>query len=119
MSGRRGSILAQVLILTAVASLMCAAILRSRLQPALTTAGAVDRVQDDLAAQAAVNRVTEVWMRRGACGTDGGAGVLCAGVGCDCACNLLSPETRRRVATVSSTSYRGVCRLTASRYVRY
>lgn len=123
MKGARGSILAQVLILSAVASLMCAAILRSRLQPALTAAGAVDRVRDDLAASAAVNRVTEVWARLGSCASDSREGVSCAGFGCDCVCAVsdpgpgadLNPVSGGPPATVTSASSGEACRLSAVR----
>lgn len=81
--------LAQVLVLAVVASLLCAALLRARLQPALNTARVRDRVADDLAAQGAVNRVVEVWSRAGACGSDGALGVQCAGSGCGCTCVVL------------------------------
>ncbi|MFI5344811.1 MAG: hypothetical protein ACHQ51_00405 [Elusimicrobiota bacterium] len=115
MTGERGSILAQVLITSAIASLLCASILRARLQPALTVAGAVDRVRDDLAAQAAVNRVTEVWTRLGVCKTDGDAGVRCSGSGCDCSCVLDPAERGAAAGTVTSVSSGGACRLTAAR----
>jgi hypothetical protein len=115
MRSERGSILAQVLVTTVVASLLCASILRARLQPALTTAGAVDRVRDDLGAQAAVNRVTEVWTRMGVCRTDGGAGVRCSGSGCDCSCVLDSAEAGVPAAIVTSVPAGGACRLTATR----
>lgn len=114
MSGERGSILAQVLITTAIASLLCVSILRARLQPALTTAAAVDRVRDDLSEQAAVNRVTEVWTRLGVCATDGEAGVRCRGSGCDCACDLDPAEPGAAGAVVASASAGGACRLTVS-----
>ena len=117
MKDARGSILAQVLIMTAVASLMCASILRSRLQPALVTAGAVDRVRDDLAAQAAVNRVNEVWSRLGSCATDADAGVRCGGSGCDCVCTIAPAQADAAAATVTSSASPpgGVCLLTAVR----
>ncbi|MDE2509756.1 MAG: hypothetical protein KGL74_01420 [Elusimicrobia bacterium] len=114
MNGERGSILAQVLITTAIASLLCASILRARLQPALTTAGAVDRIRDDLAEQAAVNRVTEVWTRLGVCKSDGEAGVRCRGAGCDCSCDLDPAQPYTAGATVASAAAGGACRLTAS-----
>jgi len=117
MRGERGSILAQVLITTAIASLMCASILRSRLQPALVTAGAVDRVRDDLAAQAAVNRVTETWTRLGACASDLSAGVRCGGAGCDCSCELspAQPDAAGASVTSTSSSSGGACLLKAVR----
>jgi hypothetical protein len=115
MRSERGSILAQVLILTAVASLMCASILRARFQPALTSSRAVERVQDDLTAQAAVNRVTASWIRGGSCATDPRAGILCWGkVPCDCSCEVSSLDTRKKMARVTAKMSAGVCRLTAS-----
>lgn len=115
MRAERGSILAQVLITSAVASLMCAAILRARLQPALTTAGAVDRVRDDLAAQGAVNRVTEVWSRLGACSSDLDSGVRCGGAGCICSCVLEPAQPEAAATTVTSVESGGACRLSAVR----
>lgn len=86
----RGSVLGQVLVLAAVAGLMCATMLRARLQPALTAARATDRVQGDLLAQAAVNRVTAVWSYTGTCGSSPKDGVTCVGEGCDCRCRVAS-----------------------------
>ena len=115
MKGRRGAILAQVLLATMVAALMCSAILRARMQPALTAGAAVEHVQDDLAAQAAVNRVNEVWARLGACSTDMDRGVRCAGSGCDCNCVLDPAETGSPVVAVASSASGGACALTAAR----
>jgi hypothetical protein len=115
MRGRRGAILAQVLLATMVAALMCSAILRARMQPALTASAAVDRVQDDLSAQAAVNRVNEVWVRLGVCSTDMDRGVRCAGNGCDCNCVLDPAQNGATSSSVTSAAAGGACVLTASR----
>lgn len=115
--GERGSILAQVLMTTMVSAMLCSAILRARLQPALTVARSVGRVQDDLAAEGAVNRVTEVWTRGGICTSDGDRGVRCAGTGCDCACTLDPAErgAEETAVTSSPSPFGAACVLTASR----
>ncbi|MBI3564817.1 MAG: hypothetical protein HY079_06445 [Elusimicrobia bacterium] len=114
MRGERGAVLAQVLIMSVVAGLLCAAILRARLQPALTTARLQSRVADDLAASGAVNRVVEVWARKGVCGSDGDAGVACAGLGCRCEC-VVRPfaESGRSVRVAAAASGRA-CALSAT-----
>lgn len=115
----RGSVLAQVLMLAVVASLMCASILRARFQPALTTARVVDRLADDLAAQGAINRVNEVWVRNGACSSDGILGVSCSatvgGGPCGCSCLALPFATGGPVVSVVSTGNGGACTLAAAR----
>ncbi len=118
MRGERGAVLAQVLMLAVVASLLCASILRARLQPALTTSRVVARVSDDLAAQGAVNRITEVWVRRGTCQTDATNGVYCnrpvsAGP-CDCTCAVDPFSGKTPVVTVVSTPFGRACSLAAT-----
>jgi hypothetical protein len=107
----RGSALLQVLVMTAVAGLICASILSARLQPALAGANAVGRVADDLAQQAAINRVTEVWARAGRCASDASAGVDCgASVGsCRCTCAVAGG------VTVTSVANGEACAIAASR----
>lgn len=84
--GRRGSVLVQVLVAAVFMAIISASILRMRLQPATNTAGSVARVAEDLAARAALNRLTESWARLGTCASDAAARVACSGVGCDCRC---------------------------------
>lgn len=109
---KRGSVLLEVLMMSVVASIMCAAILRSRLQPALTAASGVERVSSGLAAQAAINRVSEVWGRLGVCSSDVNAAVYCSGIGCGCSC-LVSPAAPGSKAIVKSSPSGGACALTA------
>jgi hypothetical protein len=117
--GERGSVLAQVLMLAVVASLMCATILRARFQPALATARVVDRVSDDLAAQGAINRINEVWVRTGPCSSDGVLGVSCSatvgGGPCGCSCLALPFATGGPVVSVVSTGSGAACTLAAAR----
>lgn len=108
MRGERGSVLLQVLVVAAVAGVICAAILRARLQPAMAAAGAVNAVTDDLSAQSAINRVNEVWIRNGSCSSDPAVGVSCSGSGCSCTCAVAG------AAAVTSVPYGGACSLTAS-----
>lgn len=82
----RGSVLAQVLVAAMLMSIISASILRSRLQPAMNAANSVARAAEDLAARAALNRVTESWARLGSCASDASAGVSCSGAGCTCSC---------------------------------
>jgi hypothetical protein len=116
VTGARGSVLLHVLIMSLVTSLMCAAVLRTRLQPALTAADAVSHVQDDLAAQAALNRVTEAWSRLGSCASDESVGIHCEGGGaCACVCAVAAYEPGVSTATVTAAPSGGACRLTAAR----
>ncbi len=85
-SGRRGSILAQVLVLVVVGGLIAVGIIQARLQPALLVSESVLRLGDDMKAQDAINRTTEVWSRLGTCSSDAAAGVACTGAGCSCSC---------------------------------
>ncbi|HEX4047481.1 MAG TPA: hypothetical protein VH309_06585 [Elusimicrobiota bacterium] len=116
MRNARGSILLEVLLMSVVASLMCAEILRARLQPALTAAGGVERVSTGLGAQAALNRVTAVWARLGTCQSDPGAGVVCSGpgTGCECSCAVLPAEAGDRAQTLAASETAGECVLTAA-----
>ena len=116
MKDERGSILLQVLLMAVVASLMCATILRARLQPALTAASGIERISSGLAAQAAVNRVSEVWARLGVCTSDAKAGIYCSGSGTDCACScVVSASTPGgSAASVKSSPSGGACTLTAA-----
>jgi hypothetical protein len=120
MRSARGAVMLQVILVTVVATLMCAALLRARFQPALTAASDVDRVANGLEAQAAVNRVTEVWARLGVCGSDPLAGVACAGMGCACNCVVTTDggggEERgaRSAVGVASSPSGGACALTAA-----
>ena len=113
MRGQKGSVLAQVMIFTVVAGLMCATVLRSRLQPAVSSARAVNQIKDDLAAQGAINRVVAVWSRSGACASDPAQGVSCLGAGCRCACAVSSAGAV--VADVDSKGAGRACTLVASR----
>jgi hypothetical protein len=113
MRNERGSILLPVLLMAVVAAVMCAAVLRAGFQPALTSVSGVERVSSGLAAQAAVNRVTEVWARLDVCASDVAAGVNCSGTGCTCACSVLPAEPGGAAATVSSSPSGSACALTA------
>ena len=113
MKDESGAILLQVLVATMIASLMCATILRMRLQSALTAAAEVERVSSGLAAQGAVNRVTEVWGRLGTCQSDPSAGVACSGSGCACSCVVSSITPGAYAANVASSAFGGACALTA------
>ena len=113
MKGERGAILLQVLVVAMVAALMCATILRARFQPALTAAAGLERISSGLAAQGAVNRVTEVWSRLGTCTTALGAGVNCSGSGCACTCAVSATAPGAYAATVASSPAGGACALKA------
>lgn len=102
----------QVLIVGAMAALTCSTILAARLQPALLSARADDRVRDDLAEQGAINRVTDSWNRLGICASEDAAGVRCAGAGCGCSCEVTGPGWTARVRSEKSG---GFCSLTAER----
>ena len=106
---RRGSALLEVLIMAAVAGLICASVMRARLQPALAAASAVSRVVNDAAEQAAINRVQQVWMAKGSCKSDAAAGVSCGGgSGCSCTCAVSG------LGTVTAAAYGGACALTVT-----
>lgn len=85
---RRGSVLVQVLLTTALMAIISVSVLRMRLQPAIDTANTVSRVGEDLAARSALNRLTESWSRLGSCASDAAAGLSCAGTGCSCTCTV-------------------------------
>jgi len=109
---RRGAVLMQVLIFGAMAALACSTILAARLQPALMSSRAEERVRDDLAGQAAVNRVTATWARLGVCTSEAAAGVACSGTGCRCSCEVEGSGWAARVAAAPSA---GACALTTTR----
>jgi hypothetical protein len=113
MRNRRGSVLLEVLMMAVVASIMCATILRARLQPALTAASGIERVSSGLAAQAAVNRVSEVWGRLGVCASDVKAEVYCSGMGCACSCLVSPGAPAGSKVIVKSSPSGGACALTA------
>lgn len=108
MRGERGSVLLHVLVVAALAGVICATILHSRYQPAITAANAVNAVTGDLSAQSAINRVNEVWIRNGTCSSDATVGVGCSGSGCSCTCTVTG------AATVTSVANGGACSLTAT-----
>lgn len=108
---RRGAVLLQVLVFGAMAALACSTILAARLQPALMSARADERVRDELAEQAAVNRVTDAWTRLGVCESDAASGVVCRGHGCACRCEV---EGAGWAARVESSRVGEACSLTAS-----
>lgn len=103
-----GSALLQVLVAAAVAGLICASIMRVRLQPALTAANAIQRVENDAAEQGALNRVQQVWMAGGSCASDATAGVSCGGSGCSCTCAVAG------LGTVTAVPRGGACALTVT-----
>jgi len=108
MRNERGSVLLHVILMAALAGIICTAILRSRMQPALAAANTVSRIQDDMTGQSAINRVSGVWGSRGTCASDSAAGVSCSGSGCSCRCTVDGG------ATVTSVSAGGGCTLTAA-----
>ena len=85
---RRGSVLVMVLVLVVIGGLIAIGLLQSRLQPSLLVAQSVQRLDNDMTAQSAINQVTEVWSRLGTCSSD--TGVACAGAGCACSCVVAS-----------------------------
>lgn len=97
----------EVLVVAAVAALIAASIIRSRLQPALTAAGQVQIVRDDLSGQGALARVRQVWMSGGTCSSSASAGVVCSGSGCSCSCTVAG------LGSVASVRKGGACSLTA------
>ncbi|MBI4061971.1 MAG: hypothetical protein HY403_11140 [Elusimicrobia bacterium] len=104
----RGSILAQVIVSILFMAVIAATVLRARLQPSMNAANAVSRVAEDLAARAAISRVTEVWTRLGSCATDNSVGVVCPGgvPGADCNCTVGGVNvTADYVATASGGYY--------------
>ena len=104
----RGSALLQVLVLVVVAGLICASIMRARLQPALAAANAVQRVADDAAEQGALERVRQVWMAGGSCSSAAAAGVSCSGAGCSCSCTVAG------LGRVSAAPSGGACALSVN-----
>lgn len=106
MKERRGTALPLVLIVCATAGLLCASLMRARLQATLTAAGTTRRIQDGLAEQAALNRVQQAWMASGSCTSNAAAGISCRGSGCRCACTVTG------LAQVTSVPRAGACVLT-------
>jgi hypothetical protein len=104
----RGSALLQLLVAAAVAGVICASIMRARLQPAMTVANAIQLVENDAAEQAALNRVQQVWMAQGSCASDATAGVGCSGSGCSCTCAVAG------LGTVTAAPSGGACALTVT-----
>lgn len=114
---QRGSVILYVLLTGLIAAFICSAIVRARLQPALTAANAVKSVQNDTTAQAALNRVQQVWMQGGSCSSDtaaGGPGVACAGAGCSCTCTVTDSATGAVLGTVISKANGAACALTVA-----
>lgn len=73
--GRRGSVLAYVMVLTVVMGYISALIMRSRMQASLSTANAARRTAEDMRIQSAVNAVASAWALAGAsCASNGGMG---------------------------------------------
>jgi hypothetical protein len=106
---RRGAVLLQVLVTAVIAGLICASIMRARLQPAMTVANSVQRVENDAAEQGALNRVEQAWMAAGSsCASDNAAGVTCRGAGCSCTCSVAG------LGTVSAAPSGGACALTVT-----
>jgi Tfp pilus assembly protein PilX len=105
----RGAVLVYVLIATVISAIICTTILSTRLQPALTAANAVLRVQNDVSAQAALNRVQQVWMAGGSCASDSSAGVSCSGTGCNCTCAVAGLGT-----VIALPTSGGACSLTVT-----
>lgn len=85
--GERGSVLAAVLVLALVGGLIASELVSARLQPSLLAAQRVQRLSDDMAGQAAISRINEVWARLGSCSSDAAEGVSCSGSGCSCTCD--------------------------------
>lgn len=104
MRNEKGLILMQVLMLALFVCLICVTIARLRLQPAATAAGLVDDASRDLSAQAALNRLNEVWARSGVCSSDGQSGVACSGRLCRCSCGV-------KGVAIESTPSGGSCAL--------
>lgn len=107
--GRRGSALAQVLVLAATAAAISASVLRARYQPALTNAAALERLRDDLALQSALHKLNAAWARSGSCASDGSQRLYCQGSGCRCRCVLDG------AVDIVSVREGNLCRLTLSR----
>ena len=106
----RGAVLIYVLIASVISAIICTTILRTRLQPALTAANAILRVQNDVSAQAALNRVQQVWMANGSCQGDQSAGVSCSPTGgCNCTCPVAGLGT-----VISVPGSGGACALTVT-----
>jgi Tfp pilus assembly protein PilX len=105
---QRGSALVQVMIAAVVVAIICASVIRSRLQPALMTANAAQNVEKDAAEQGALNRVQQVWMAKGSCASDAAAGVSCTGAGCACVCSVAN------LGTVTAVPSGGACALTVT-----
>lgn len=104
----KGSVLIHVLLAAIVLGLISAGILDMMLQPAMNGANLASGVAKTKAAEAAVNKVSMVWMS---------AGKTCAsasGVGCDgtpgtCVCRC---EVDTLPAVVSAGPAQGPCSLT-------
>ena len=82
----RGSVLAEVLIAMLFMAIVSAAVMRARLQPVMNAAASVARVNEELAARTALNRVAESWTVLESCAMDAAADISCAGFGCNCRC---------------------------------
>ena len=106
----RGSVLAAVLVMALVGGLIASELLSSRLQPALLTAQRVNRLADDMAGQAALSRVGEVWARGGSCSSDSSQGVSCTGPGSGCSCECDTPTATVTARTGAGNS----CALTVT-----
>ena len=105
---QRGSALMHVLLVTMVVGLICASIMRARLQPALAAANMVEHIQSSAADEAALNRVTQVWMSGGSCSSDATAGVSCSGSGCSCRCTVTG------LGSVTAAVSGGACSLSVT-----
>ena len=114
----RGSALLQVLVTAVVAALICASIIRTRMQPALTAANAIQRVSDDAAEQGSINRVHQVWLAADRCSSDTtlpplGPGVSCVPSAalptCSCVCSVAGLGT-----VTSQPQAGGGCALTVA-----
>lgn len=106
--GRRGAVMAQVLVLAAFGALLCATLIQSRFQASVTANFVTQRNQRQMSGQAALNRLQQVWMVGGACASDAAAAIECVGTGCDCRCNLAGG------VEVLAVPGDGACRLTVS-----
>lgn len=105
--GERGSVLAQVLVAMVLMAIITTSIMHTHLQTAVNTANSITRTGEDLAARAALSRLTEAWTRLGSCASDAAAGVVCDGAGCACRCVVGS-------VVVTALPQGGACSLTAA-----
>lgn len=108
---RRGFVLIQVMIVAVILGLITAMVLRSRLQAAQETSGAVGRTSQDLLAQSAINQVSAAWAQAGnSCASNAASGVFCSGGGCNCTCTVSGGAT----VTAASFGGGGGCQLTVA-----